>query len=205
MKFEQYLHLIKERKSLFISGHKLGFEIRWYRTFSVSKEERMSYVSHLNLRSNTFLSLRKTVGKVSPILVTLTSRSNSDFERSKVSLKENRPDGVDPNSNDIDYYVRKNEYGFRQTVLIRCSKLANILGQCWVCKRGNIRETFKVSVSSVFPKWFFVCYPKQHMLKTQNLRLGSKKCFWNFPKTFFASWTHFCFRNNVSLFAPALM
>ena len=55
----------------------------------------------------------------------------------------------------------------------------------WVRKRGNIRETFKVSVSSVFPKWFLVCSPTQHMLKTQNLRHGSKKCFWNFPKTFF--------------------
>ena len=54
-------------------------------------------------------SLRKTVGKVSPILVTLTSRSDSDFESSNVSLKENKPDGANPNSNDIDYYVRKNE------------------------------------------------------------------------------------------------
>ena len=41
-------------------------------------------------------SLRKTVGKVSPILVTLTSRSDSDFESSNVSLKENKPDGVNP-------------------------------------------------------------------------------------------------------------
>ena len=29
---------------------------------------------------------------MSPILVTLTSRSDSDFERSNVSLKENKPD-----------------------------------------------------------------------------------------------------------------
>ena len=59
---------------------------------------------------NTILySLRKTVGKVSPVLVTLTSRNDSNFESSNVSLKENKPDGVDPNSNDIDYYVRKNE------------------------------------------------------------------------------------------------
>ena len=55
------------------------------------------------------LSLRKIVGKVSPILVTLTSRSDSDVESSNVSLKENKPDGVNPNSNDIDSYVRKNE------------------------------------------------------------------------------------------------
>ena len=50
-------------------------------------------------------SLRKTVGKVSLILVTLTSRNDSDFESSNVSLKENKPDVVNPNSNDIDCYV----------------------------------------------------------------------------------------------------
>ena len=37
------------------------------------------------------------------------SRSDSDFEISNVSLKENKPDGVNPNSIDIDHYVRKNE------------------------------------------------------------------------------------------------
>ena len=57
----------------------------------------------------TECSLRKTVRKVSPILVTVTSRNDSDFESSNVSLKESKPDGVNPNSNDIDYYVRKNE------------------------------------------------------------------------------------------------
>ena len=46
---------------------------------------------------------------MSPILFTLTSRSDSDFESSNVSLKENKPDGVNLNSNDIDYYVRKND------------------------------------------------------------------------------------------------
>ena len=46
---------------------------------------------------------------MSPILVTLTSRSDSDFERSNVSFKENKPDGVNPNSNDTDCYVRKKE------------------------------------------------------------------------------------------------
>ena len=69
-----------------------------------------------NILRHPVHSLRKTVGKVSPILVTLTSRSDSDFERSNVSLKENKPDGVNPNSNDIDYYIRKNEgkfFGFR--------------------------------------------------------------------------------------------
>ena len=56
-----------------------------------------------------YCSLRKTVGKVSLILVTLTSRNDSDFESSNVSLQENKPDGVNPNSNDIEHYVRKNE------------------------------------------------------------------------------------------------
>ena len=46
---------------------------------------------------------------MSPILVTLTSRSDSVFESSNVSLNESKPDGVNPNSNDIDYYVQKNE------------------------------------------------------------------------------------------------
>ena len=41
-------------------------------------------------------SLRKTEGKVSPILVTLTSSSDSNFERSNISLKENKRDDVDP-------------------------------------------------------------------------------------------------------------
>ena len=57
----------------------------------------------------SYISLQKTLGKVSPILVALTSRSDSNFESSNVSLKEAKPDGVIPNSNDIDYYVRKNE------------------------------------------------------------------------------------------------
>ena len=35
--------------------------------------------------------------------------TDSGFEISNVSLKENKPDGVNPNSNDIDFYVRKNE------------------------------------------------------------------------------------------------
>ena len=43
---------------------------------------------------------------MSSILVTLTSRSDSDFKRSK---KINLMALTNPNSNDIDYYVRKNE------------------------------------------------------------------------------------------------
>ena len=46
---------------------------------------------------------------VSPILVTLTSRSDSNFERSNISIKEHKRDGVDLNSNGLDYCVRKKE------------------------------------------------------------------------------------------------
>ena len=56
-----------------------------------------------------YLNLRKTVRKVSPILVTLTSRSDSNFERLNISLKETKPDGIDSNSNGLDYCVRNNE------------------------------------------------------------------------------------------------
>ena len=46
---------------------------------------------------------------MSSILVTLTSRSDSNFERSNIRLKENIRDGVDPNYNGLNYCVRKNE------------------------------------------------------------------------------------------------
>ena len=52
-------------------------------------------------------SLRKTVGK------TLTdpgyARSDSNFERWNISLKGNKRDGVDSNSDGFDYCVRQNE------------------------------------------------------------------------------------------------
>ena len=41
---------------------------------------------------------------MSPILVTLTSHSDYDFERSNVSLKENKPDGVNSNSKGGGYF-----------------------------------------------------------------------------------------------------
>ena len=44
--------------------------------------------------------------------------------------KKIKPDGVNPNSNDIDYCVRKNEgkfYGFRQTVNSSVPDLKEIL------------------------------------------------------------------------------
>ena len=46
--------------------------------------------------------------KVSPILVTLTSPVIL-ISNVRTSASENKPDGVNPNSNDIDFYVRKNE------------------------------------------------------------------------------------------------
>ena len=60
-------------------------------------------------KSHNIISLRKTVGTVSVILVTLTSRSDSNFERSNISLKGNKRDDVDSNSNGFDYCVQKNE------------------------------------------------------------------------------------------------
>ena len=52
----------------------------------------------------------------------LTSRSDSNFERSNISLKETKPDVVDWNSNGLDYCVRNNEGkfdDFRQTDLAK--------------------------------------------------------------------------------------
>ena len=71
---------------------------------------------------STFKSLQKTIGieRVSLILVRLMSCSTSNFERSNISFKENKPDGVDLNSEPILTLVfeRKKEKlnGFLQTV-----------------------------------------------------------------------------------------
>ena len=46
---------------------------------------------------------------MSPILVTLTSPSDSNFERSNINLKENKRDDIDSNSNSFDYCVRMSE------------------------------------------------------------------------------------------------
>ena len=55
-------------------------------------------------------SLRKKHGKrQSSILVTLTSRSDSNFERSNVILRKNKRDGVDSKSDGLDHCFRKNE------------------------------------------------------------------------------------------------
>ena len=39
----------------------------------------------------------------------LRLRIYSNFERSNISLKEDKQDGVDLNSNGLDYWVQKNE------------------------------------------------------------------------------------------------
>ena len=63
---------------------------------------------------------------MSLILVTLTSRSDSDFESSNVSLKEHKPDGVNPNSNDIDFQrIKEKFHGFRQTELFLILSVLN--------------------------------------------------------------------------------
>ena len=49
---------------------------------------------------------------MSPILVTLTSRGDSNFEGSDISRKENKRDGIHLNSNGLDYCVGKNEGKF---------------------------------------------------------------------------------------------
>ena len=57
---------------------------------------------------------------MSPIVATLTSHSDSNFERSNISRKENKRHGVDLNSNALDYCIGKTKekfYGFRQTEL----------------------------------------------------------------------------------------
>ena len=46
---------------------------------------------------------------MSPILVALTSHTDSNFERSNSSFKENIPDGIDPASDGFYYCVRKKE------------------------------------------------------------------------------------------------
>ena len=73
------------------------------------------------IKNNMFwFSLRKTVGKVSLILVTLTltSHSDSDVKSLNVSLKETKPDVVNLNSNTATLERMKEKfYGFWQTVL----------------------------------------------------------------------------------------
>ena len=70
----------------------------------------------------------------------------------------------------------------------------------WVLKQGNIWETLKVSVSQVIPRLL------SHATYVEDTKSSSwkQKMLLKFPKNIFSSWTHFCFHNNVSFFAPAL-
>ena len=78
---------------------------------------------------------RKPWEKVSPILVTLTSRSDSDFERSNISLKENNRDDVDLISNGLDHWVRKNEgkilWFFDRALLMEIIRSSAWQGPIW--------------------------------------------------------------------------
>ena len=56
---------------------------------------------------------------MSLILDTVTSLSDSDYERLNISFKENEPDGVDLNSNGLTTAFERTKekfYSFRQTV-----------------------------------------------------------------------------------------
>ena len=70
---------------------------------------KLSLIKHTLQRISTYTVRGKPLERVSPILVTLTSHSDSNFERSNISPKENKQDGVDLNSNGLDYCVRNNE------------------------------------------------------------------------------------------------
>ena len=74
------------------------------------------------------------------------SCSDSNFERSNISLKENTRDGVDPNSNSFDYCVRQNErklYGFRQTDKVARSIKTAKTGLKKMCKSTEISATWE--------------------------------------------------------------
>ena len=77
------------------------------------------FKKHAFCKNAKQFSLRKAIEIVSPILVTITSRNDSDFEHSNISLKELKPEGIDLNSNGLHYCVkrRKKFYDFQQTEL----------------------------------------------------------------------------------------
>ena len=53
--------------------------------------------------------MRKTIGKSVTDSGYAQSQSDYNFERSNISFKENKPDGVDSNSNGFYYCVRRKE------------------------------------------------------------------------------------------------
>ena len=66
----------------------------------------------------------KPYGRVSSILLMLTSRSDSFVEHSHISFYESKLDDGEPNSNGLDDRVRKKLYGFWQTLL--CTQFNNL-------------------------------------------------------------------------------
>ena len=76
--------------------------------------------------------------RVSLILFTLLSRSGSNFEHSNISLKENKWDGVDLNSNGLDYCIWKNEgqiLWFSADCLRRHKGKQDVFTFCWTPKK----------------------------------------------------------------------
>ena len=68
--------------------------------------------------TGTCTILQETINVFCPLIQSVENRRKSvtdsgyaysNFERSNISLKENIPDGVDPNSDGYDCCVRKNE------------------------------------------------------------------------------------------------
>ena len=68
-------------------------------------------------------------------------------------------------------------------------------------KRGNIQSQCFFGVSQVIPR---LLPHATYVEDTKYVSWKQKNAFEIFQKHFFASSTHLCFRNNVSLFAPAL-
>ena len=67
-------------------------ERKW--NICISKSKLQSLTNQILKIEDVAIQFAENRRKMSPILVTLTSRSDSDFERSNVSLKESKPDGV---------------------------------------------------------------------------------------------------------------
>ena len=101
-----------------------AININFQLMYGILQRNRLHFSSEIMILtpSASIVHINSVCGKpqerMSHILVTLTSRSDSNFERSNISLKENTRDDVNSISNGFDYCVRKNEgkfYDFRQT------------------------------------------------------------------------------------------
>ena len=92
---------------------------------NVSPLEASKVVENFLQCVNYYSACGKPWERVSPILITLTSRNDSNFEQSNISLQENKWNGVDLNSTGPTAafetrFERTKEkyYGFQQTVFI---------------------------------------------------------------------------------------